>query len=121
MKKIAVTASLMILLSAFYACVAPTQKGAQTTNNPGVLAFTQATTFPVGCNQMYEAQSNVIASSEITVSWNRDSLGSAASQIISVRPSADVTAGGIYFVFCNLSPSPITVPAGAEAMYQVFN
>ncbi len=122
MRKIAVTFAILILLSGFYACVAPTPKSAQATNNPGVFVFTAAYTFPAGdCIQEYEAQPGVIGSSEVTVSWDRDSLGAAANQIVQVRPSADVMKGGVYFVFCNLFTTSVTVPAGATATFQTLN
>lgn len=128
-KRLAFAICLLAIFTLFSACVATIQKVAQplpkvqtpTSKEVGFMGWPNGYTFePHSCADFYEADTATTSSSEIAVSWNRDSIGSTA-QIDYVRPSADVTNGGIYFVFCNQSPEAVTVPAGADVMYSVLN
>ena len=115
--------SSLVVASLLSGCAMPVQAGTvQSTETIGILVFPEAYTFPANqCVEFERAVQSTTSSSEVVISWNRDSLGTAASQIAYVRPSADVGAGEVYFVFCNSGASSVTVPAEAAVLYQVLN
>ena len=126
MKKIFILISVVIVLTVFYGCGAPTQNSSAQASSGitlGMLVFPNPYTFqPKTCVEWEEyPMPSVSSSSEVAISWDRDSLGSAASQILWVRPSADVTQHGVWFVFCNNSTESITIPGGSAGMYEVLN
>ena len=115
--------SSLVVASLLSGCAMPVQaRTEQSTETIGILVFPEAYTFPANqCVEFERAVQSTTSSSEVVISWNRDSLGTAASQIAYVRPSADVGAGEVYFVFCNSGASSVTVPAEAAVLYQVLN
>lgn len=124
MKRLLYSAGFIVLMVVFYGCAQPAFRSAQAATNrdPGILIFQSATTFqPGACVQIEQLNSLVTSSSSINTSWDRDSLGTAASQSAYLRPTADVGSGAAYFTFCNYSLDPITVPAGARVLFEIMN
>jgi hypothetical protein len=114
---------ILLPFSLLSGCAMPVQADTvQSTVTVGILVFPDAYTFqPNSCVTFERGVQSATSSSEVPISWNHDSLGTAASQIAYVRPSADVGAGEVYFVFCNSSASSISIPSEASVMYQVLN
>ena len=123
MNKVLLAISSLVVASLLSGCAMPVQADTvQSTVTVGILVFPDAYTFPPNsCVTFERAVQSSTSSSEVAISWNHDSLGTAASQIAYVRPSADVGAGKVYFVFCNSSASSISIPSEASALYQVLN
>lgn len=123
MNKVMLAISALVVASVLSGCASTVQAGTvQSTETIGILVFPEAYTFPANqCVEFERAVQSTTASSEVVISWNRDSLGTEASQIAYVRPSADVGAGEVYFVFCNSSASSISIPSEGSVLYQVLN
>jgi hypothetical protein len=123
MNRILLSISALLIATMLSGCASPVLAGTPQENTVtlGILVFPEAYTFQPGCVTFERAVQSTTTSSEVAASWNRDSLGAAASQIASVRVSGDVGAGEVYFVFCNSGPTPVTIPAEASVLYQVLN
>ena len=123
MNKVLLAISSLLVASLLSGCAMPVRADTmQSTVTVGILVFPETYTFLANqCVTFERAVQSATSSSEVAISWDRDSLGTAASQIAYVRPSADVGAGEVYFVFCNSGASSVTVPAEAAVLYQVLN